>query len=334
MLSWRLGLKANALYRDGSKLSQPLNSQLIESDDEEEEALETLIAAAAPARAAQIAEKIVERVIERVERIARARKAAGPPQGLHPEGGGRRPQGLSAHRRVPGRPDRRDLHRHAQGGRGLPEPDEQFRHRDLARPPVRRAAGGICRGLHLHPLRAGGASCRATTRSRTRPRSSTTFSASWRSPISAATTSPTSRPRRSATPCSAAASARTRRPRAGPARAAAVISNGLVRGRRRQADAGARRHRRRSAGRARVGRGRGCGYVQGATALKGDPAERAADYRRRRVRRRRETVADKRAEARMKGYVGEACPECGNFTMVRNGTCLKCDTCGSTTGCS
>ena len=35
----------------------------------------------------------------------------------------------------------------------------------------------------------------------------------------------------------------------------------------------------------------------------------------------------------MKGYVGEACPECGNFTMVRNGTCLKCDTCGGTTGC-
>ena len=42
----------------------------------------------------------------------------------------------------------------------------------------------------------------------------------------------------------------------------------------------------------------------------------------------------RRAEARMKGYVGEACPECGNFTMVRNGTCLKCDTCGGTTGCS
>ena len=41
-----------------------------------------------------------------------------------------------------------------------------------------------------------------------------------------------------------------------------------------------------------------------------------------------------RTQARMKGYVGEACPECGNFTMVRNGTCLKCDTCGATTGCS
>jgi ribonucleoside-diphosphate reductase alpha chain len=46
------------------------------------------------------------------------------------------------------------------------------------------------------------------------------------------------------------------------------------------------------------------------------------------------TTADRRAEAKMKGYVGEACPECANFTLVRNGTCLKCDTCGSTTGCS
>ena len=36
----------------------------------------------------------------------------------------------------------------------------------------------------------------------------------------------------------------------------------------------------------------------------------------------------------MTGYVGESCPECGNFTMVRNGICLKRDTCGGTTGCS
>ena len=36
----------------------------------------------------------------------------------------------------------------------------------------------------------------------------------------------------------------------------------------------------------------------------------------------------------MKGYTGEACSECNNFTLVRNGTCLKCDTCGATTGCS
>ena len=39
-------------------------------------------------------------------------------------------------------------------------------------------------------------------------------------------------------------------------------------------------------------------------------------------------------EARFKGYEGDPCPECGSLTLVRNGTCLKCDSCGSTTGCS
>jgi ribonucleoside-diphosphate reductase alpha chain len=38
--------------------------------------------------------------------------------------------------------------------------------------------------------------------------------------------------------------------------------------------------------------------------------------------------------ARQKGYEGDPCPDCGQFTLVRNGTCLKCDACGTTTGCS
>jgi ribonucleoside-diphosphate reductase alpha chain len=38
--------------------------------------------------------------------------------------------------------------------------------------------------------------------------------------------------------------------------------------------------------------------------------------------------------ARIKGYEGDPCPSCGSFTLVRNGTCMKCDTCGGTTGCS
>ena len=38
--------------------------------------------------------------------------------------------------------------------------------------------------------------------------------------------------------------------------------------------------------------------------------------------------------ARLKGYAGDPCGDCGQFTMVRNGTCLKCVTCGTTTGCS
>ncbi|MCB9092805.1 MAG: vitamin B12-dependent ribonucleotide reductase [Halobacteriovoraceae bacterium] len=42
----------------------------------------------------------------------------------------------------------------------------------------------------------------------------------------------------------------------------------------------------------------------------------------------------KRQMAKMKGYEGEPCTDCGSFTLVRNGACLKCDTCGATTGCS
>ncbi len=50
----------------------------------------------------------------------------------------------------------------------------------------------------------------------------------------------------------------------------------------------------------------------------------------------RETGAaqDAALYARSKGYEGEACGDCGNFTLVRNGTCMKCVTCGSTSGCS
>lgn len=47
-----------------------------------------------------------------------------------------------------------------------------------------------------------------------------------------------------------------------------------------------------------------------------------------------DAVAEKIAQARVKGYEGDPCPVCGYFTLVRNGTCLKCDTCGGTTGCS
>ncbi|MCP5412551.1 MAG: vitamin B12-dependent ribonucleotide reductase [Alphaproteobacteria bacterium] len=48
----------------------------------------------------------------------------------------------------------------------------------------------------------------------------------------------------------------------------------------------------------------------------------------------RETRARRAAEARLKGFEGDSCGSCGNFTLVRNGTCMKCNTCGSTSGCS
>jgi len=79
MLSWKLALKANALYRDGSKLSQPLNASLLSDDDEEaDDLVEELVAAPSAARAAAVTEKIVERIVERVvrdrERLPNRRK--------------------------------------------------------------------------------------------------------------------------------------------------------------------------------------------------------------------------------------------------------------------
>ncbi len=49
---------------------------------------------------------------------------------------------------------------------------------------------------------------------------------------------------------------------------------------------------------------------------------------------RKNSNISKEIEAKIKGYEGEACGECGNFTLVRNGTCMKCNTCGATSGCS
>ncbi|QPM89830.1 vitamin B12-dependent ribonucleotide reductase [Pseudooceanicola algae] len=68
-LSWSLGIKANALYRDGSKLSQPLASALVEDDDEAAEILET---GSAQEKAAVLAEKIVEKVV--IKEVARGRE--------------------------------------------------------------------------------------------------------------------------------------------------------------------------------------------------------------------------------------------------------------------
>ena len=46
-----------------------------------------------------------------------------------------------------------------------------------------------------------------------------------------------------------------------------------------------------------------------------------------------ETKADKIRIAKQKGYEGDMCHRCFNFTLVRSGSCTKCDTCGETSGC-
>ncbi|MFQ3591831.1 MAG: hypothetical protein SNJ82_01425, partial [Gemmataceae bacterium] len=48
----------------------------------------------------------------------------------------------------------------------------------------------------------------------------------------------------------------------------------------------------------------------------------------------RVALTEKVRQARLKGYEGDPCPECGALTLVRSGACCKCDTCGATSGCS
>jgi ribonucleoside-diphosphate reductase alpha chain len=73
MMSWRLALKANALYRDGSKLSQPLQSSLL-ADEDNEDAVADMLDQSPAQRVPQIAERVVERIVERVVEHNRAER--------------------------------------------------------------------------------------------------------------------------------------------------------------------------------------------------------------------------------------------------------------------
>ncbi|MCY1455522.1 hypothetical protein D9M71_726600 [compost metagenome] len=74
---------------------------------------------------------------------------------------------------------------------------------------------------------------------------------------------------------------------------------------------------------------------QAATELFSDKAAAdAASARAETTNAAKKLEADRRIKSMMQGYTGDSCTECQNFTMVRNGTCLKCDTCGATSGCS
>ncbi len=52
------------------------------------------------------------------------------------------------------------------------------------------------------------------------------------------------------------------------------------------------------------------------------------------VKAQQHTAEEKVRQARLKGYEGDPCSECGQLTLVRSGACAKCDTCGATSGCS
>ena len=333
MLSWRLALKANALYRDGSKLSQPLNSQLIENDDEDEDAVEALVAMNAPARATAVAERIVERVVERIERLREREKLPNRRKSYIQKAtvGGHKVY-LHTGEYEDGRLGEIFIDMHKEGAA----------FRSLMNNFAIAISLGLQYGVPLEEY------VEAFTFTRFEPaglvqgndaiKNATSIldyvfrelAISYLGRHDLAHVSPDE----IGHDVLGGGVAQDKAP--GP-HGASVVSKGLVRSKtdKLMVVQGGIGGAASTPAFATSGSSAFAGMTQGATALKGDLDEAPAmmggvAFAAPAV----ESVADKRVQARMKGYVGEACPECGNFTMVRNGTCLKCDTCGGTTGCS
>jgi ribonucleoside-diphosphate reductase alpha chain len=337
LLSWKLALKANALYRDGSKLSQPLNAQLI-ADEEDEDEIESFLERPAAARAAGLAEKVVEKLVERVvvmrdrERMPDRRKGYTQKAVVG---------GHKVYLRTGEYDDGRlgeifiDMHKEGAALRSI----------------INNFAIAVSLGLQYGvPLEEY---VDAFTFTRFEPQGPVQGNDS----IKYATSILDYVFRELAVsylerfdlahvdPSESSFDALGKGEAEGkPAPATNYVSKGLTRSRtdRLQVVRGATTTTATSTANVTAL------HASGATALKAEPEAKLSPAEKLELRveeiaelniadaklHAKAAATEKRAEARAKGYEGEACGECGNFTLVRNGTCMKCDTCGSTTGCS
>ncbi|MEZ5817600.1 MAG: vitamin B12-dependent ribonucleotide reductase [Hyphomicrobiaceae bacterium] len=345
MLSWRLALKANALYRDGSKLSQPLNSQILADDAEEAEEIAAEIAADKPAakRAELTAERIVERIVERErerEKLPTRRKGYTQKATVG---------GHKVYLRTGEYDDGRvgeifiDMHKEGAAFRSL----------------MNNFAIAISLGLQYGvPLEEY---VDAFTFTRFEPAGLVQGNEAIKNATSILdyifrelAVSYLERhdlahvdPREIVGETGLGSSDEELEDETPPAMPATrLVSKGLTRGLQPNVF-----------------------VVRGSAALAAEPVSEAESNAVSAMQKsvskafqRNEatmlvsealvettvgataavvvrggatlTVEERRREARVKGYEGESCQECGNFTLVRNGTCLKCDTCGGTSGCS
>jgi len=359
LLSWKLALKANALYRDGSKLSQPLNSQLIiGDDDEEEDVVEQLYDKPMAARTAQISERVVEKLVERIVVMREREKMPDRRKGYTQKAvvGGHKVY-LRTGEYDDGRLGEIFIDMHKEGAAlrsfinnfaiavslglqyGVPleeyvdaftftrfEPagpvqgndsikyatsilDYVFRelavsylsrfdlaHVDPNESGFDALGKGVQEGKTPGDAQSVAQASKYLSRGLTRSRSDNLVAMRGGGPAPSGQTGDTAR--------------------GGGTNVTALSSLGAA--------------------------GRAGDAVEGAVALKQDakndlsPTEKleALQWSKGGSAYSAPTRAERRAEAKAKGYEGEMCTECGNFTLVRNGTCMKCDTCGNTTGCS
>jgi len=352
LLSWKLGLKANALYRDGSKLSQPLNSQLIADEDDEDEAIEAFIEKPTAARATALAERVVEKVVERITVIRERERMPDRRKGYTQKAvvGGHKVY-LRTGEYEDGRIGEIFIDMHKEGA-AL---------RSLLNNFAIAVSLGLQYGVPLEEYVDAFTFTRFEPSGPVQGNDSIKYATSildyvfrelavsYLSRFDLAHVEP------SDTGFDALGRGVEEGKPASSASASKYVSKGLTRSRTDKLvvmSGGAERgHPSPTSGeggaRSAPGGGNVTSFAGGATtargglaaALKAEPDARPAatvamEHLPWTQADARAHAAEKRAEARAKGYEGEACGECGNFTLVRNGTCMKCDTCGSTTGCS
>ncbi|HEY8596572.1 MAG TPA: vitamin B12-dependent ribonucleotide reductase [Devosiaceae bacterium] len=336
MLSWRLGLKANALYRDGSKLSQPLNASILADDDEDADDLaEELAAKPLAERAQAVAERIVERVVERVrEREKMPDRRKGYTQKAIVGG-------HKVYLRTGEYEDGRlgeifiDMHKEGAAFRAM----------------MNNFAIAVSLGLQYGvPLDEY---VEAFTFTRFEPagmvmgneaiKNATSildyiFRELAISYLDRADLAHVPPEKLTNTGLSEGVKEEKSTRGSGPVPADRYVSKGLTRGRVKDKTLMLV-----SPGEGPVTNPVKALHAQTVTALKSGTALKAEPQATAETLLQPEAETDHhhtpdagmlRAESLMKGYTGEACPECQNFTLVRNGTCNKCDTCGATTGCS
>ncbi len=318
MLSWKLGVKANALYRDGSKLSQPLSSQLLNDDDDAEDQVDALFAKSVPARVETVVEKIVERIVLREREKLPGRRKGYTQKAIV--------GGHKVYLRTGEYDDGKlgeifiDMHKEGAALRAM------MNNFAIA------VSVGLQYGVPLEEF------VDAFTFTKFEPAGMVQGNDSIKNAtsildyvfrelaVSYLGRNDLAHVEPSEIGFDALGKGETGSEddaKAPSVAAQRYLSTGFVRSKQ-------------MARLAVVPQGAASPAIalqmrvsEGALAL-AEPVQASILLA--------EPVAsikmDRRAEARMKGYEGESCSECGNFTMVRNGTCLKCDTCGSTSGCS
>lgn len=358
MLSWKLALKANALYRDGSKLSQPLNSQLISDDEDEDDAVEQLYEKPMAARAAQVSEKIVEKLVERIIVMREREKMPDRRKGYTQKAvvGGHKVY-LRTGEYDDGRLGEIFIDMHKEGA--------------ALRSFINNFAIAVSLGLQYGvPLDEY---VDAFTFTRFEPAGPVQGNDSIKYATSILdyvfrelAVSYLSRfdlahvdPNETGFDALGKGVEEGKEPdEDGGHHATKLVSRGLTRSRtdklvvmRGGSTAVSQGNDSAPAGGSRVtslashgATARGAGdALEGAVALKQEashdlsPTEKLEQLQWSKAgsaATAAPTKAERRAEAKAKGYEGEMCSECGNFTLVRNGTCMKCDTCGGTSGCS